>query len=416
MLGPSALIPVLSVLLLIAAPSAQAQTETLLYSFNSTDGSSPYAGGLIFDGAGNLFGTTWMGGDYGYGAVFQLVPGNGGWTENVLHSFNDNGEDGYHPYAGLILDTAGNLYGTTVEGGAYGAGTVFQLTPGLGGVWTETMLHNFNNNGKDGAGPLAGLTLDADGNLYGTTENGGAHGGGTVFQLALGARGKWKEKILHNFNGTDGGFPFAGVIFDAEGNLYGTTYGGGASGKTPFGTVFQLKREGNGGWAEKVLHAFNGTDGGYPEASLIFDADGNLYGTANGGGASGETCAEYGCGTVFQLAPPGIKGKWTETVLHIFSDDGTDGYNPASGLIFDAAGNVYGTTNGGGTFFLGSVFELTPEAGGTTWTETVPWSFGNSNDGFDPYAGLVFDTAGNLYGTTHQGGDFGYGAVFEIRP
>jgi uncharacterized repeat protein (TIGR03803 family) len=251
---------------------------------------------------------------------------------------------------------------------------------------------------------------------------GGAHGRGTVFQLSPGTKGKWKEKVLHSFNSNDGGFPYASLILDAAGNLYGTTYGGGASGKAPFGTVFQLVLRTNGkSWTEKVLHRFSGNDGGYPEARLIFDAAGDLYGTSNGGGSSGRACAYYGCGSVFQLAPVGTKGKWTESVLHGFNENGTDGYNPASGLIFDVAGNLYGTTIGGGDGGAapgsGTVFQLSPVNG--TWTETVVYSFcsvSGCTDGANPYASLIFDAAANLYGATTSGGDYSYGTVFKIAP
>src|ERR1019366_934096 len=208
----------------------------VLYSFihNGTDGGFPQAG-LIFDAAGNLYGTTSEGGTSsscsgGCGTVFELTPtAGGGWTEKVLHNFNSNGTDGANPYAGLIFDAAGNLYGTTTVGGTYYYGTVFELTPTAGGGWTEKVLHSFNYNGTDGNNPQASLTIDAAGNLYGTTSGGGTYGNykGTVFELTPAAGGDWTETVLHNFVGPDGAAPLAGLIFDAAGNLYGTTSGGG---------------------------------------------------------------------------------------------------------------------------------------------------------------------------------------------
>ena len=405
-------------------PSA-GSAETVLFSFDNTDGNQPLSS-LIFDAAGNLYGTTALGGDFGYGSVFELTPGPGGtWTETVLHSFNNDGSDGYSPKGNLTFDSAGNLYGTTDQGGPngqYGYGTVFELTPGPGGTWTETLLHSFNNNGKDGINPYAGVIFDAMGNLYGTTLGGGSRSGGTVFKLTPSKKG-WVEKVLHSFNGSTGGYPYASLVFDASGSLYGTTYGGGI-GKMPYGTVFKLSLGNKGQWTEKVLHKFSGKDGGYPEGTLVLDASGSLYGTTNGGGVTGRTCAYYGCGTAFELTL-GNRGKWVETVLHTFNDDGTDGYNPIGGLIFDPGGNLCGTTVGGGDGIAaagtGTVFQLTPGGNGS-WRETVKYSFcslDNCHDGNGPYTGLILDTAGNLYSTTQSGGPFGnsgYGTVFELTP
>src|SRR5664279_2753958 len=285
--------------------------------------------------------------------------------ERVLHNFNNNGTDGTFPQAGLIVDGAGNLYGTTVDGGTYGWGTVFELTPTAGGGWTETVLYSFGNNGTDGMWPYAGLIFDAAGNLYGTTNSGGTYGYWTVFELTPTAGGGWTEKVLYSFNanGTDGYGPVAGLIFDAAGNLYGTTLGGGTYYS---GTVFELTPAAGGGWTEKVLHNFNenGTDGALPRAPLIFDAAGNLYGTTEYGG----TYYDSDLGTVFELTPA-AGGGWTEKVLHNFGI-GRDGTDPLAGLIFDAAGNLYGTTEYAGNYGAGTVFELTPTAGGG-WTEKV---------------------------------------------
>src|SRR5271167_1758353 len=321
------------------------------------------------------------------------------WSDKVLHNFNDNGTDGYYPYASLIFDAAGNLYGTTSFGGAYGYGTVFELTPTAGGGWTETVLHSFGN-GTDGAEPYASLIFDAAGNLYGTTQYGGIYHVGTAFELTPTAGGGWTATVLYNFgsrsgSGTDGYWP-SSLILDAAGNLYGTTQRGGTY---SWGIAFELTPAG-GSWTETVLHSFgNGTDGLWPQARLIFGATGNLYGTTQFGGT-------HGVGTVFELTPT-ADGGWTEQVLHNFGSSGTDGAFTQAGLIFDAAGNLYGTTFEGGSYILGTVFELTPTAGGG-WTETVLHSFGNGTDGAYPYASLIFDAVGNLYGTTQHGGTYNF--------
>ncbi len=314
------------------------------------------SGSLTFDAAGNLYGTTNEGGTYyGHGIVFELTPtGGGNWTETVVHDFA-NGSDGNSPYAGVIFDTHGNLYGVNIYGGTYNWGTAFEFSPNGGGGWTETELYSFDRNGTDGFNPLGTLIFDAAGNLYGTTFGGGLNGRGTVFELSPNGSGGWTETILYNFCSqsrcADGRNPFAGLIFDRSGNLYGTTtYGGSSFG----GTVFELSPDGSGGWTETVLHNFNqnGTDGAYPEAALVFDAAGNLYGTTSGGGT-------YYYGTAFEMSPAG-GGNWTETVLHSFNNDGTDGASPYAPLILDRSGNLYGTTEYGGTDNSGTVFEITP--------------------------------------------------------
>lgn len=428
---------VISVLLILilSSPFAAwaASKENVLYSFcpigGCVDGASPKSS-LILDAAGDLYGTTWAGGIYGgiygSGTVFELTPGeNGTWIETVLHSFNRDGKDGYFPEAGLILDAAGNLYGTTSSGGGSGCygsgcGTVFRLTPEANGTWTETLLHTFNNSTKDGLYPSRGnLVFDGAGNLYGTTYQGGAYssschntGCGTVFKLTSGGKGNWDETILHSFKGVDGARPAGGLIFDAAGNLYGVTgYGGSGSGcqGTGCGIVFQLKPETNGKWTEKILRRFY-----YPRSpagALILDAAGNLYGMTGAGGSSG--CRGIGCGTVFRLAPT-TKGEWTQTILHRFHADGRDGAIPAASLIFDSAGSLYGTTQVGGAYYSGTVFQLTPRQNGK-WSYKVLHSF-NGYDGGDPQSSVIFDPASNLYGTTQEGGDFGLGTVFEVTP
>jgi len=395
---------VITVALFVTATAAS--QETVLYSFNNngTDGFNPWST-LISDASGNLYGTTLYGGVNNKGTVFELTPqGGGSWTETILHSFG-TGTDGASPFNSLVLDTAGNLYGTTEVGGTHQFGAVFELTPQKGGKWKEKVLHSFNVS--DGAYPLGGLVLDSSGNLYGTTFVGGPHENGNVFELTPEAGGKWKETVLHNFNnnGKDGYGPYEeSLILDAAGNLYGTTFLGGKFG---LGTIFELIPQASGKWQEKILHSFpsNSSDGELPFAGVIFDVSGNLYCSTSAGGTGG-------VGTVFELAAK-KNGGWKGKVLHNFNDDG-DGYDPFSVLILDGAGNLYGTTGGGGTYGDGTVFELTKKGG---WNETILHNFNDDGtDGYTPYGGLLRDASGNLYGTTYNGGTYGYGTVFEITP
>jgi uncharacterized repeat protein (TIGR03803 family) len=342
-------------------------TETLLHSFaGSTDGQFP-AGGVILDSAGNLYGTAQIGGkqcapSYSCGQVYEMKRNaGGGWSKLILHSFNNNGIDGYDPSAGLVFDAAGNLYGTTFFGGAYNDGTVFELTPQTGGGWKEKVLHSFNNNGEDGSGPYSGVIVGASGHLYGTTNWGGTDDAGTVFELTLQPGGGWAEKVLHTFGQGKGGIhPQGSLLLDSNGNLYGTTTQGGAH---AYGLVFELKPSANGNkWYETILHSFSynndNTDGYRPSSTLIFDASGNLYGTTIDGGAYDFPYGGYG--TVFELKPAG-DGSWTETLLHSFNDDGVDGFYPTRALMLDSSDNLYGTTTEGGNIDNGGVvFEITP--------------------------------------------------------
>ncbi len=386
--------------LAIATPLFAASSEKVLYNFcsanNCTDGSGPLSG-LTFDKDGNLYGTTYNGGagrcEAGCGTVFELIPSNGKWTEKVLHSFYPNG-GGNLPSADLILDSAGNLYGTTLLGDNSGPGVVFELIRD-NGKWTEKVLDIPGDS-------TAALIFDPSGNLYGTVLDAAA------FEL-IPNHGKWTEKVLYSFTGKhDGYFLYAPMIFDTAGNLYGTAYYGGAYG---YGDVFELIPN-NGKWTEKVLHSFNynGKDGASPYAGLILDSAGNLYGTTEEGG-TGTGCYQ-GCGTVFKLIP-GKNGAWTRKILHNFNLDGVDGVDPIGGLIFDKNGNLYGTTASGGANGVGTVYELTP--GNGKWTEKVLHAF-NGKDGAGPWAGLVMDKAGHLYGTTAEGGTHMDGVVFEITP
>ena len=409
------------------APVVAAQ-ESVIYSFvyATSDGLEPIAG-LTPDGAGNFYGTTVYGGSVGSpynfdGTVYELSPvSGGGWTEKVLFSFGTYTGDGTQPYGGVIFDSKGNLYGTTTAGGANGQGAVFELSPGTGGVWTEQIIYSFKGGTTDGALPKRGnLVIDSKGNLYGTTFNGGPNGAspydGTVFELSPGTGGTWTEKIIHNFGASgDGANPVSGLTLDAAGNLYGTTDAGGAFN---YGTVYELSPGTGGTWTEAVLHSFdlNGVDGANPLAGVIIDAEGNLYGNTQIGGSYGNG---NHLGTVYELSKVG--GVWTEQVLYSFTGNGapgTDGLTPVGNLVFDAAGNIYGTTAYGGVEISseGTVYELS-RAGGT-WTEKVLYEFSAAqSDGHNPESSLIFDAAGNLYGTTTTGGtnSFGqYGTVFEI--
>jgi uncharacterized repeat protein (TIGR03803 family) len=338
-------------LLCVAAAPAQAQsfTENVLYNFcpqsGCADGEEPYAG-LIMDASDNLYGTTYLGGANGYGAVFELVNSSGTYSEKVLYSFTNSGGDGALPLAGLIMDASGNLYGTTAEGGASGYGTVFELV-NSSGTYSEKVLYSFTNSGGDGAYPYAGLIMDASGNLYGTTYEGGLTGSGTVFEL-VNSSGAYSEKVLYSFTGSngDGADPEAGLIMDASGNLYGTTEEGGASG---YGTVFELVNS-SGTYSEKVLYGFTASngDGAIPYAGLLMDASGNLYGTTESSGNN-----PYD-GTVFELV--NSSGSYSENVLYTFT--GSDGAYPYGGLIMNASGTLYGTTRYGGTNGAGVVFSL----------------------------------------------------------
>jgi uncharacterized repeat protein (TIGR03803 family) len=390
------------------SPSAPQEPGSLrvLYVFaGGADGGSPWSD-LIFDAHGNLYGINKEGGaSGGSGTVFRLSPGpNGKWSNTVLHTFHYDQKDGVEPTARLVLDKAGNLWGTTSHGGTNGQGTVFELTPGPNDVWSETVFSLYG-------WPESDLIFDAAGNIYGTvpqtTPN--APGYGSVFRLARAPNGAWSETTIYNFGFTsnNGALPCAGLIFDAAGSLYGTTMVGGD--QAGDGTVFKLTRGPGGVWAQTVLHRFdrNAGDGYAPHAALTFDAAGNLYGTTEHGGAY-----EMGVGgTVFKLAP-GANGTWKETILHSFNLRSKDGAAPHARVILDKAGNLYGTTAGGGMYLVGTVFKLTPNASGE-WTETVLHHFGRT-EAAGPMSGLVFDAQGNLYGTANGGGGGLGGAVFEI--
>lgn len=393
----SAVLAIVIATICLYGARAAAQQETVLYSFPLGNGGSlePLAGVALH--GGNLYGAAGN-------SIYELRPlGGGVWQEKVIYFVGPVG-DGM-AQGTPVFDAAGNLY--SVSNGRSG---VFELMPATGGGWTEATLFDFGSVIAHGSGPVAGVILDGAGNLYGTTAQGGAYDpgspGGTVYELIPQAGGGWTEKLLHSFGyGADGQLPFAAVIFDTAGNLYGTTTAGGAY---AHGIAFELMPQANGGWREKILHSFgNGSDGQTPYSGLVLDAAGNLYGTTVEGGT-------YGQGTVFELMPQ-ASGIWREKLLHSFGDAG-DGQKPYAGLIFDTAGNLYGAAEIGGTYSGGAAFKLTPQENGT-WTETILHNFGSGMDAEWPMGTLIFDASGNLYGTTLEGGDAGgYGAVYEIMP
>jgi uncharacterized repeat protein (TIGR03803 family) len=419
----------LAIFLLFAFPLG-AQNLTVLYSFaGKTDGGTPLSS-LVRDQEGNFYGTTQADGSSGNGTVFKL---NGKGVEKVLHEFA-GGSDGSSPQAGLVRDSQGNLYGTTASGGTGGTGTVFKIskagqysvlysfaggndgavpqaplfylsgelygttaqggTSELGTAFQvnatsggETWSYSFAG-GSDGANPHAGLIAGSSVNLYGTTSSGGTSNAGTVFQITTGG----VETVLYSFaGGTDGTDPEAGLIFDSNNNLYGTTNSGGAAGD---GTVFVLGTNNK----ESVLYSFaGGNDGKNPKAGLVINTNGTLFGTTSAGG-------KLGFGVVFKVTSAD-----KETVLYTFKGK-ADGANPVATLIQDSAGNLYGTASQGGSLQHGTVFKLSPRV------TKVLYGFSNPENGIYPYGRVIQDPAGNIYGTTAEGGSFGYGTVFKVDP
>jgi uncharacterized repeat protein (TIGR03803 family) len=322
--------------------------EKLLQEFKNADpdGNQPLSG-VCLDGIGNVFATTSLGGVYGHGTAFELTPGPTGWSLSLLYSFcaQPGCSDGGSTEAGLALDKAGNLYGAS--------NVVYQIVPAPDG-WTENVLYTFcsKTGCSDGSATYAGVLLDDKGNLYGTTFGGGAYDQGTVFKLKPMPDGTWAERVLHSFGGFgDGRQPSNGALtLDSTGSLYGTTQVGGKYGA---GTVFRLTRQPNGHWKETILHNFKGGKGGWDaSAGVVLDANGSLYGVTGLGGDS-----DCDCGVVYTLAP-NPDGTWTYTVLHRFR--GYDGAYPAANLVLDDKGNLYGTTEYGGSGGGGVVFKITP--------------------------------------------------------
>jgi uncharacterized repeat protein (TIGR03803 family) len=427
---PAVLLVPLALLLLTggATQEPSSMQEQVLYGFRGYhDGANPY-GGVIAGPGGTLYGTTefcgagWRnncpsaGGSAGLGIVFTLKPAGSGYAENILYRF-EGGRDGAYPTAGLLLDARGALYGTTSSGGdKLGHGTVFKLMP-EGSAYGERVIHRFEG-GTDGAYPNAALIAGDDGSLYGTTSSGGSltcatffgRGCGTVFKFTR-SRARYKESVLYRFQGgSDGVGPFAGLVADSTGALYGTTvYGGGSACNSGCGTVFKLTPT-RSGYEESVLYRFQGgSDGAGPESGLLADASGALYGTTRNGGNP-----SLDGGTVFKLTPAG--SGYIESILYRFLG-GNDGYGPAAGLIADATGALYGTTTAGGnpSVSAGTVFKLTPTGSG--YAETILYRFAwfhGVNDGAEP-TGTLIARGRALYGTTvYGGGQPDCGAVFKV--
>ncbi|HEY1787276.1 MAG TPA: choice-of-anchor tandem repeat GloVer-containing protein [Verrucomicrobiae bacterium] len=365
--------------LLAGIQAAIGQTTFIpLYSFTGgNDGANPVAG-LVQASDGNFYGTTHQGGTNGCGTIFRITAKN---VLTPLYSFT-GGNDGAHPYAGLVQAADGNLYGTTYEGGTNDYGAVFRIT--TNGV--PTSLYSFTG-GHDGADPATGLVRANDGNLYGTTEDGGTNFDGTIFRISTNGA----LKSLYSFtDGHDGGFPEAALVQANDGNLYGTTYEGGTNGD---GAVFRITTNG----VLTPLYSFTGAhDGAEPVAGLVQADDGNLYGTTFEGGTNGY-------GAIFRITTNGVL-----TPLYSFAD-GHDGAYPEGALVQANDGNLYGTTYEGGTNGYGVVFQIT-----TSGALTPLYSFTDHSDGADPLAGLALAGNGNLYGTAPGGGNGGDGTVFEL--
>ena len=395
----------LAVITASLVPIAHAQTETVIASTNIT-----YAG-MVSDSAGNLYGVTNTGGNStncsgfeGCGAVFELSPAGGTtWTQTTIYNFQ-NLADGSFPFGGLVFDAAGNLYGTNTGGGTYNAGVAFKLSPGSGNSWTLTPLYSFGQSNQS-VSPSSPLTLDAAGNLYGITLGGGRYFYGSAFKLSNVA-GVWKEQILHSFGGPgDGAQPYGPLVIDAQGNLYGTTSAGGS---TTWGIVFELTHQPSGAWTENLLYTF--ASGGSPEAGLILDSAHNLYGTTSTGGA-------HGAGGVFRLTRVSQNGTlvWKYIQLYSFTA-GADGSNPASPLTFDASGNLYGTdaafaTTCQGFYGCWQVYKLSVGSNGL-WHIGALYTIPAQSD---PGNGsLVLDSSGDIFGTGYDNHYFSGAEVYEV--
>lgn len=399
----------LAIALLVGPAKAAGQTQ-VIYSF-AGDADGEYADtDLVIDRAGNLYGTTVQGGDFSSGTVFQLAPSSTGWTHTVLYSFT-GGADGGEPYKGVTLDAHGHIFGTAGVGGLYtgpcidtGCGVVFKLT-NSGGIWNQTVIHSFTG-GHDGYGPGAGVTVDSHGSVYGMTPTGGAYGFGIVYRLRPDRNGSWTEKVIHTFAGAaDGIGGSAGrLALDDAGNIYGLCTTGGAKGA---GVVFGLTPTETGEWTETILYTFKGEPGsGFPYGALAADGKGNLYGTTYYAGKND-------LGTVYRLSRR--NGVWTQTWLYSFKG-GTDGSSPISTLAADAEGNLYGTTSEGGTACgCGAIFKLT--LSGTAPAYSVAYRFKGPPDGAFVYNGMVANSKGTvLYGATVHGGVSNEGAIYMFTP
>ena len=387
----------------LSLAATNATTTDVIFSCEEDEGE--YADtDLETDGVGNIYGTTVLGGDFGSGTVFKLSPAPTGWEHIVLYSFT-GGADGGEPYKGVTIDPEGNLYGSAVTGGSGncegGCGVVYKLT-NSGGKWIHTVLHAFTG-GNDGSGPGARVTLDPSGSVYGMAPTGGAYGLGTIYKI-LQRNGASDLQVLHAFTGgADGAAGSAGRMILRHGHLYGAVTAGGTYGS---GVVFELSTRGDRALNFRTIYSFRGQpDGSFPYGALLFDGVGNIYGTTYYGGANG-------IGSVYQLSPRAI-GEWDESVLYSFQE-GSDGNSPISNLVADGVGNLYGTTSEGG-LGRGTIFKLSP-AGSGKWIETVVHAFEGPPDGGFAYNGMVVDAFGNFYGATVHGGDEDDGAVYKFTP
>lgn len=397
-------------LAVVLTPLANCQTFQMIHQFSGQDGEHPYAG-LTMDRAGRLYGTTNSGGTSGFGTVFRLVREGSGWVLTTLYTFGGASDGGY-PESRVIFGPDGTLYGTTVVGGlpdcgGQYCGTVFNLQPPASVCkstlcpWTKTTIYSFEGteNGFDGQNPYGELTFDGAGNIYGTTKYGGQYDDGMVYELTKTSSG-WTETNLYSFTNSLGG-PYSGVTLDSNGNLYGTTL----YAYNYHGSVYELSPSGSG-WTEQVLHRFGLSDGGFPYAGVILDSAGNLYGATSAYGTNNG-------GTAFELSRS--NGGWSYSVLYDFAGDG----GPEANLVFDQAGNLYGTTVGDGSFNLGSIFKLTH--GGSGWSYTSLHDFSDAGVAAAPVSNVVFDANGNLYGTYSVGYrpadcSYGCGGVWQITP
>jgi uncharacterized repeat protein (TIGR03803 family) len=393
-----ALVFVVTLTSLIFVSAASAQTFSNVYSFDGNFGTQLWSG-VILDKAGNLYGTSSTGGAFGAGLVYELSPSGSSWIETTIYTFR-GGTDGGAPQSSLVIDAAGNLYGTTT--GFNGSnGTVFELSPAGGGNWAYKLVYSFGT-GADGAGPAGNLIFDASGNLYGATVSGGTTLNGTAFELSPDGTGGWTESILYSFQGgSDGSLPMGGLVFDSKGNLFGTTEKGGSSNQ---GTIYELSLV-NGTWNKTTLTSLNKTTGYFPEAGLAIDNKNRLYATTVKGNPTA---------TIIELAPA-ANGKFSKKVIYVFGTNPGDGALPLAALAVGPNGSLYGTTLSGGNqpCECGIVFELTHGTNGT-WTETILHNFSTLN-GDEPRSTPVFDGAGNLYGTSKFGALFA-GSVFKIAP
>lgn len=399
------------------APLARAQSYNVIHTFSGGgDGFMPYSG-LTVDAGGHLYGTT---SEMTGGTVFEMKQVNGSWLLSTLLNFNRN--NGLIPYGRPVFGPGGSVFGTTLEGGTSenceeGCGAVYNIRPPqtvcktVSCPWTGVAILSFSDSNDGGNPNLVDPVFDAAGNLYGTATIGGTSGVGVVYKLTR-SNGGWTETVIHNFSGPDGAYPYSGLVFDSAGNLYGTTGYGGQYG---FGSIYELYPS-QYGWSVTTLYSFRGTtDGQNPSAPLIFDRAGNLYGATPVGGANGG-------GTVFELSSSG--GSWNFSLLYSLTGQPTQNYYPGviDTLALDSAGNLYGAGYSEGANSRGAIFKLSPSNG--SWTYTSLHDFTGGTDGAYPLGGPTFDSSGNLYGTTVNGGttsgqncrSAGCGVVWEITP